>query len=67
MTHAPHMKSASIAFAACWLLSACAAQPKVEYVPVAIECPAMPAPPAELMTDLPTLDLVPQELLPPKE
>lgn len=31
-------------------------------VPVAAPCPLFPAPPAELMQDPPTLELVPEEL-----
>lgn len=58
--------SLSTACALCTLLTACAGQ-TVQRVPVAVECPPMPRPPAELMQPLPTLDLVPQDLLPPKK
>ena len=52
-----------IACALCTLLTACATP--VQHVPVAVTCPPMPRPPAELMRPLPTLDLLPPDLLPP--
>lgn len=64
MTQGPRTTSRWIACALCMLLTACAAQPRTEYVPVAVECPKPPQIPDELMRPLPTLDLIPVELLP---
>lgn len=61
----PPTASFSIACALCTLLTACASPP-VQHVPVAVQCPPMPRPPAELMQPLPTLDMIPVEMLPPK-
>lgn len=61
----PPTVSLSIACALCTLLTACASPP-VQHAPVAVQCPPMPRPPAELMQPLPTLDLIPVEMRPPK-
>lgn len=61
----PPTASLSIACVLCMLLTACASPP-VRHVPVAVECPLMPRPPAELMQPLPTMDLIPVEMRPPK-
>ena len=63
-TLTPSMALLSVASTLACLLTACAGPQQVQHVPVAVECPKRPRPPAELRQPLPTLDLIDPSLLP---